>query len=411
MTQVTAPIDHAAHPRTALVMLLDDPTSDPRPKRMIQLLREMGFAIDVVSRPAKRKVEVATHFVVNQTRFSRVWRMAFARICAPFLLRDEQRDWLLGWQWSTSEAFAAVAARNVSYDLVVVEDPRLLPIGHKARSGGGALLFDAREYYPRQYEDDLFWRILERPERLRLCQSYLSLCDQVITVAPGIAKEYKREFNVDAAVIRSVPEFIPTAPRATSEETIRVVHHGIANPNRRLEKMFDVARMLDRRFQLDFFLTGSPGYLAKLRKIASGFPNVKVKDPVPFDAIHSTLATYDIGLYYLEPRGFNVTYNLPNKLFEFIQARLAVAIGPSPEMAAIVRKYECGVVAGEFSTTAMAASLNRLDAAAIDRLKAGADTAARELNFGNESLRLRQLIEGLLELNIARRLKLAARAD
>ena len=38
-------------------------------------------------------------------------------------------------------------------------------------------------------------------------------------------------------------------------------------------------------------------------------------DPVPFDEIIPMLNKYDLGFYYLEPKGFNVTYNLPNKFF------------------------------------------------------------------------------------------------
>jgi hypothetical protein len=33
---------------------------------------------------------------------------------------------------------------------------------------------------------------------------------------------------------------------------------------------------------------------------------------------------------------------------EFIQARLAVAVDPSPEMARLVQRYGCGVVAPDF---------------------------------------------------------------
>ena len=47
---------------------------------------------------------------------------------------------------------------------------------------------------------------------------------------------------------------------------------------------------------------------------------------------------YDVGLYLLPPTNFNQRYALPNKFFEFIQGRLAIAIGPSPEMAKLVER-------------------------------------------------------------------------
>lgn len=362
---------------------------------MIQLLQSMGFELTVISRPTRRSLSgVANHFVVRQSKVSRLLKMIIARIISSFVSSGVLRDRTLAWQWNLSGPFLAASSRRVPYDLVVVEDLRLLPLGRKMRVSGG-LLFDAREYYPRQYEDDFIWRLFEQPERLRICQTYLSLCDQVITVAEGLADEYRREFGIQPLVIRSVPEFVSAEPRQASRDSIRMVHHGIANPNRCLERMLDIVRNLDSRFELDLYLTGSPRYITKLRRYAQRIKNVQIKEPVPFEQIQKTLCAYDIGLYYLEPRGFNVTYNLPNKLFEFIQARLAVAIGPSPEMARIVRQYACGIVANEFSVAAMSAALNALDSASLNQLKLGSARAATELNFATEAGRLRDAIDEL----------------
>jgi hypothetical protein len=71
---------------------------------------------------------------------------------------------------------------------------------------------------------------------------------------------------------------------------------------------------------------------------------------------------------------------LPNKLFDFIQARLAVAIGPSPEMAAIVEQWDCGVVSETFEPQSFAEALRELTPESVTRMKANADRAARVLN-------------------------------
>ena len=67
---------------------------------------------------------------------------------------------------------------------------------------------------------------------------------------------------------------------------------------------------------------------------------------------------------------------LPNKLFEFIQARLAVAIWPSPEMARITEAYDLGVVSDQFSVEAAAGKLNALTTEDIVRFKQNAHQAA-----------------------------------
>jgi len=90
--------------------------------------------------------------------------------------------------------------------------------------------------------------------------------------------------------------------------------------------------------------------------------------------------SYDVGLYLLPPRNFNQRNALPNKFFEFIQARLAVAVGPSPEMAGLVRRHGCGVVAADFTPEALAAELNSLDANQIVGFKLASNAAAAGLS-------------------------------
>ena len=48
---------------------------------------------------------------------------------------------------------------------------------------------------------------------------------------------------------------------------------------------------------------------------------------------------------------------MPNKFFEYIQARIVPAIGPSPEMARIAREWDCGIVADDYTPEALAAAI------------------------------------------------------
>jgi hypothetical protein len=119
-----------------------------------------------------------------------------------------------------------------------------------------------------------------------------------------------------------------------------------------------------------------PRYAAKLERIAQEKPRINFIKPVPFLDIVSTLNKYDIGLFLLDPTAFNYRMALPNKLFEFIQARLVVAIWPSPEMARITEAYDLGVVSDQFSVEAAAGKLNALATEDIVRFKQNAHQAA-----------------------------------
>ena len=69
---------------------------------------------------------------------------------------------------------------------------------------------------------------------------------------------------------------------------------------------------------------------------------------------------------------------MPNKLFEFLQARLAIVVGPTPDMAEFVLDTELGLVTEDFTPAALAACLKKLTRDDINRFKESADKAARK---------------------------------
>jgi hypothetical protein len=101
---------------------------------------------------------------------------------------------------------------------------------------------------------------------------------------------------------------------------------------------------------------------------------------VPSRELVSFANSYDVGVFLLPPMFPNQKYVLPNKLFDYIQARLAVAIGPSPEMAEIVEEWECGVVSESFSSESFAHALSGLTVERVERMKLNAGKAAAVLN-------------------------------
>src|SRR5690606_21770207 len=79
------------------------------------------------------------------------------------------------------------------------------------------------------------------------------------------------------------------------------------------------------------------------------------------------------------------TWALPNKIFDFVQARLATVVGPSPEMAELVRERRLGVVAEDFTPQALADALAGLDPAAVAEYQASAHAQAPEPSDATES--------------------------
>ena len=179
---------------------------------------------------------------------------------------------------------------------------------------------------------------------------------------------------------------------------MRMIHHGAAAPSRGIETMIEMMRHVDERFHLDLMLVPlSLPYLEKLSVLARKVPRTRIIPPVAMQDLVPAGNDYDIGLYLLRPSSFNNLHALPNKFFEFIQARLAVAIGPSPEMARIVRQFDCGIVADDFAPATLACALNSLTAADVDRMKAGSEKAAHVYTAENNAEKVREIVTSALK--------------
>jgi glycosyltransferase involved in cell wall biosynthesis len=279
--------------------------------------------------------------------------------------------------------------------VVVANDVPALPLACELPRRPPVVL-DAHEYAPAEVADERWWRVVIAPYVTALCRAYLPRVAAAMTVCPGIAELYEREFGLRAEVVTNAPPRAPLAPTPVGE-TVRVLHHGVAQRGRRLETMLDVAEHLDERFTFDLVLSeGSPGYRDELAQRVRSLPRVRLLPPRPMHELVAAANDYDVGLYLLPHRSLNQELALPNKLFEFIQARLAIAIGPSPEMARIVREHGCGIVADDFAPATLAAALNALSTDDIAALKRRADAAADALSMERNRDAVLRLVEGAL---------------
>ena len=271
-------------------------------------------------------------------------------------------------------------AKSEKYNLIIANDSDSLQLAFMI-SDGSNVLHDAHEYAPKQQEEDLIWRFFMMRYRDYLCRHYLRRCKAMITVSDGIAQEYERVYGVKPQVITNATEFVDIEPSPIESGHIRLIHHGSAHRARKIEKMIEMMDHLDERFTLDLMLVPSDKkYYEFLKKKSEGMTNVRFRDPVPMKTIVKESNRYDVGIYIFEPTNFNQKYALPNKIFEYVQSRLAIAIGPSPEMQKVIEKYDCGVIADDYTPESMAKKLNQLDETKISYYKSKSSMAAREIS-------------------------------
>jgi hypothetical protein len=306
-------------------------------------------------------------------------------------------------RWRASELaapavrFARDALGDRRFDLVVANEARALGLAHHVAQGA-PVWADMHEWAPEERTHILSWRLLVAPLMTHLCRTYLPRSAAVSAVCDSIADLYDATFGVRTRVIRNSGAWrdLPVHPVG---EGIRLVHSGAAVHGRSLELMIDAVRELPERFTLDLYLMpGGDGgaYLASLRARARGEARIRFCDPVAPGALPETLNAYDVGVFWIPPTHTNARYTLPNKFFDYVQARLAVAIGPTVEMARLTERFGLGVISDGFTLEHCVASLRDLDPAAIERAKRNAAAASHELSFETDGAVMRELLADVL---------------
>jgi hypothetical protein len=304
------------------------------------------------------------------------------------------------WYWSDpryAEAFAL--AMGSDCDTFYANDWNSLPVAvEAARKKQGRVVFDAHEYAPLEYEHDLRWRKTVSPAIRHMLKKCIPHVDASITIAPTIADKYREEFNLNPLVVLNTPDIADLKPHEIDPRNIRLIHHGGSMRIRRLETMIETVALCDKRYSLHFMLVGDDTeYIEFLRRLGDKLAPGRVifHNPVSPEKLVEKLSEFDMGIFLLEPNNFNYTYALPNKFFDFVVARLAVCIGPSPEMSRFVHRYGVGCVAPTFRPQDVALMLNSLHVNQIEEMRKASREAAKELNAEKEMGKVIKLLAEL----------------
>lgn len=370
------------------IISLSNLKKDPRVKRQINYLKTF-YSIRCVGFTAPEIDGV--EFIDVSIPFNKL-KLAFSYL-----------NLLIGryntFYWKQKEIQSALKQlKDLQSDLFIANDIDVLPLCLElGKSNAAKIIFDAHEFSPLEHNDSFLWRLLFKNYKTKLILKYASKANLMLTVCDGIAKKYTTDFGLNPMVITNAANYVDVPIKHTNSDKIRLIHHGIAMPTRKIENMIEMMDFVDERFELELMLVHSKSaYYNKLQEMANTRKNVKFIAPVATDDIITFTSNYDIGIYLLEPTNFNNHFALPNKLFEFIQARLTIAIGPSPEMAKIVKENNLGIVTEDFEPKTMALALNKLTQNDINHYKENAANAAKRLNSEENMQQLKKEIDKLL---------------
>ncbi|PIO51533.1 glycosyltransferase [Leucobacter sp. OAMLP11] len=292
---------------------------------------------------------------------------------------------------------AAELLRGRRFDAVIANELETLPVAYRLVAPERVLL-DLHEFYPGLHDDIPVWVQVRKPYQEWLLRRRGTRAGAATTVSDTIAERYRSEFGIPCGVVRNAAPYREDLAPGAVGDTIRLVHAGVTAANRRPEVMMRAAARSRTDLTLDLYMTQQDTPFGReLQALAAELgPRITLHPPVPHAELVETLNRYDAGLHVLPPTNTNIELALPNKFFDSVQARLGMVIGPTVDMAKLLREYDLGAVAEGFDEDAVVAALDALDPAIVAVWKANADVHARELSAQEQQRAWLEAVAGLL---------------
>lgn len=357
--------------QTLLILSFSRIASDARVLKQVERFRESYRVVTCGYGSTPDGVE--THVALSDE--NEIWRYDRVKVIAR----------LYASAYWTNKAIAEAREKlsAMQFDIVLANDVDSVGVGLQLAPRCGVHA-DLHEYAPRQKEDITRWRLFVAPFMTWMCRRFVTRARSVTTVGEGIAKEYAKRFGINASVVTNAAPYQDLAPQPVGD-TIKLVHSGACLRDRNIAAILDAVETTRANVSLDLYLTpNDPAFLEQIRQRAASSDRVTFHEPVPYSELANTLNSYDVGVHILPPVNFNNTWALPNKFFDYVQARLGVIIGPSPEMVSVLTEHGFGSVADDFTADALARAFDSLDPVTVATWKAASDEAAQPLSSATQ---------------------------
>jgi len=283
--------------------------------------------------------------------------------------------------------------------LLVANDLDTLPANYLvSRIRRIPLLYDSHELFTEVPE--LVGREFVKRSWLFLERKMLPRISHAITVSPSVASWYRSAYGIEMHIIRNLPEYCSReyidSIKTVSDPPV-IIYQGALNKGRGLENLIlSMMHLKDYRLHLlgDGDIRGELEGLVREKGLED---KVLFLGHRSFHELQQFTVSASLGISLEENIGLNYYYALPNKLFDYIQARIPVLVSDFPEMGRIIDEYMVGMKLAVRDPETIARTIDKMiqDKEARNKWLGNMENAAGELCWEKEVQVLSELISGM----------------
>ena len=358
-----------------LVSVNADLVTDQRMQKVCRTLHEVGYVVFLVGRKSKNSLPLVRPYQTH--RIKTLFQKGFLGLA----------------EWNIRLFFKLLFTKK---DILLSNDLDTLLANYMAYKFSKAkLVYDTHELFTEIPE------LINRPKVqgfwLKIERFIFPKLKNVYTVCGAIATYYQDKYNVPVAVVRNMPlqrkEIgLGQFPFDTNGKKI-LLYQGALNKGRGLELLIETIPLLSNWLLV---IVGDGTITNELQEKVS---KEKLTDKVIFMgrllpknlAKITPLAT--VGVSVEEDLGLSYHYALPNKIFDYIHAKVPILVSDLPEMRKIVADYNVGSVLKNRSAKNIAKQLEKI--ARTPKATWGFDTAISKLNWQKEAMQLLEIYRNL----------------
>jgi len=254
------------------------------------------------------------------------------------------------------------------------------------------LVYDSHEYFTEM--PDLIGRKRVQNVWQRIENYILPKIKKAYTVSDPIAEVYKKKYRVDFKVVRNLPNYRDRKTIDNIEEKF-IIYQGALNMGRGIEDVIRAMRFLKG---VKLIIAGDGYLMDDLRELVV---EEKLEEQISFtgyilpEDLRKITYKAVLGISLEEAIGKNHEYALPNKLFDYIQARIPVLGSSVKCIKNVVSTYKIGEIVKSRKPDELATQMMRMICDQEGRMQwaKNLDIAALELNWENEEKILKSIYE------------------